>query len=273
MGPFRKSSPAATAHRMFRLLFAAALVLSASSAALVSAAVSADGSVDRLGLDPAVPRGRYVEARTAAVFAGACHYGAQLTTQGREAVVAWSFEGGVWNGQPLAGVDVVCAIAAPANLIEADAAGGTERRHSVVYVSKGAEPGARDAAVALVRERYARLLGEVREVRPAAIAFRSDERAYEVTVDGELALEGGLVLDRCCKMELQVWYAPFAKSRAGTAERAQLGERLGGGDVFDIEVGCSEVFRYRARRLGPVWERIGENNAFVGRFACVEDGK
>ncbi|MCA1632087.1 MAG: hypothetical protein LC774_17540, partial [Acidobacteria bacterium] len=49
-------------------------------------------------------RGVYVEARTASVFAGACHYNGELTTAGREAVLAWSVKEGSWGGVNLAGV-------------------------------------------------------------------------------------------------------------------------------------------------------------------------
>ena len=34
------------------------------------------------------PAGTYVEARTASVFAGACHYNSELVTAGREALLA-----------------------------------------------------------------------------------------------------------------------------------------------------------------------------------------
>lgn len=212
-------------------------------------------------LDASTPHGRYVEARTAAVFAGACHYGAQLTTQGREAVVAFGFDGGFADGLPLAGIDVVCAIAGDANLA------ADEQRRSIVYVSKDVDEARRAAAVRLVRTRYARLLGEVRDVRAVSIVHRVDESGYSVAIPAVLTVEGRLVPDRCCKMEQQVWYAPFGKSTRGTAELAQLGERLGGGDVFDVEIGCNDRFRYGERSLGPVWERFEENNGFVGRFA------
>jgi hypothetical protein len=33
--------------------------------------------------------GRYVEVRTAAVFAGACHYNGEVVTRGRDAILAF----------------------------------------------------------------------------------------------------------------------------------------------------------------------------------------
>lgn len=243
--------------RLFSL--SAAALLCAAPALARSAGAPSSATVS---LDPATPRGDYIEARTAAVFAGACHYGGQVTTQGREAVVAWRFDGGRAGGVELAGVEIVAAVSAEANL-NADG-----KRHSIVYVSRDVNEAQRKAAVELVRSRYAPLLGEVRSVRPVAIDFTKDKDGYAVAIPDVLDVEGSLVTDRCCKMELQVWYAPFGKGPGGrTAKLAQLGEKLGGGDVSQIEVSCNELFRYGERSLGPVWERVDENNGFVGRFA------
>src|SRR5918997_5447246 len=67
-------------------------------------------------------RGVYVEARTASVFAGACHYNGELTTAGREAVLAWNVTAGSWDGVDLAGVRALAVVSADANLSEARAA-------------------------------------------------------------------------------------------------------------------------------------------------------
>src|SRR6185312_16919690 len=60
--------------------------------------------------------GDYVEARTASVFAGACHYNGELVTTGRDAIAAWSFASGTWHGVDLSGVRAVAAISADNNL-------------------------------------------------------------------------------------------------------------------------------------------------------------
>jgi len=40
----------------------------------------------------------YVEVRTASVFAGACHYNGEVTTTGRDALMAWNVKSGQWRG-------------------------------------------------------------------------------------------------------------------------------------------------------------------------------
>ena len=54
--------------------------------------------------------GDYVEARTASVFAGACHYNGELTTTGRDAVMAWNITTGSWDGVRLAGVRALAVV-------------------------------------------------------------------------------------------------------------------------------------------------------------------
>jgi hypothetical protein len=197
--------------------------------------------------DAGLPRGRYVEARTAAVFAGACHFGGQRTTQGREAVCAWSFDGGSWRGVPLAGVDVVVALAAEENLDEPGA------RRSVAYVAADQPQAAREAALALVRARYGERLGELEVALVPTIARAFDGEGHRIDVPGVLALEGGLLPDRgCCAMPFDVWYEPLF-------------------DAQEALVVNHATFRYDDARLGRAFERTGENNGFSGRFAFARE--
>src|SRR5262249_49604793 len=68
-----------------------------------------------------VVTGDYVEARTAAVFCGACHYNGELSTTGRDALMAWSFKSGVQNGVSLAGVRAAAAVRSEENLSDTSA--------------------------------------------------------------------------------------------------------------------------------------------------------
>src|SRR5688572_7912758 len=60
--------------------------------------------------------GQYVEARTASVFTGACHYNGELVTTGQQAVLAWHFSAGQWQGVDLTGVRAMAAVSSDANL-------------------------------------------------------------------------------------------------------------------------------------------------------------
>src|SRR5215467_14990797 len=71
-------------------------------------------------------RGDYLEVRTASVFAGACHYNGEVTTTGRDAMMAWNVTSGKWQGVDLSGVRAMAIISADANLADKDAARKTE---------------------------------------------------------------------------------------------------------------------------------------------------
>jgi hypothetical protein len=192
------------------------------------------------------PRGRYVEARTASVFAGACHFGGEATTAGREALLAWHFEGGRREGVELAGLDAVAIVVGEANLA------GTEPRHAVLYVSDRASATQRDAVKALIVERAGKSLGAIDSVRTAPITASFGAETYSVESAGLFALTGALLPDRaCCKMPLQVWYEPF------TALDHPI-------------VGRDDEFRCSDKRVGRVWSRPGENASFSGAFRYDE---
>src|SRR5438105_12700672 len=61
-------------------------------------------------------QGDYVEVRTASVFAGACHYNGEVVTTGRDAIMAWNFAAGVWQGTDLAGVRAMAAVTSDQSL-------------------------------------------------------------------------------------------------------------------------------------------------------------
>src|SRR5438132_13368473 len=65
-------------------------------------------------------RGDYVEVRTASVFAGACHYNGEITTTGRDALMAWNVTSGKWSGVDLAGVRAVAIVTSEVNLSDLD---------------------------------------------------------------------------------------------------------------------------------------------------------
>ncbi len=187
-------------------------------------------------------RGRYVEARTASVFAGACHYGGERTTAGREAVLAWKIEAGAHEGVSLAGLDVVAVVAAQDNL--ADAA----ERESIVYLPEGTDDATRDAALAWLESEHAAAVGTVRDVRLAAIELESANGSFAVRAGDAVRLVGSDVADRaCCKMPSNVWYRPFAKVEQPIVGRVD-------------EFACDE------QALDRRWSTSGENCAFTGAF-------
>ena len=190
------------------------------------------------------PSGHYVESRTAAVFAGACHYNGEYCTEGREALCVWHFDEGFYAGVDLSGVDIALSLRADTNLAASDA--HTSR---ALYLSGDASA----QALELLRAREPELLRGAVVLESARIEthFGADG-SYAVEAGKLFALAGHALADRaCCKMPFNVWYTPFAT-------------------ITGRVVGDNQVFRMSDTRLGRVFERPGDNAAFTGTFRFAD---
>jgi hypothetical protein len=189
-------------------------------------------------------KGDYLEARTASVFAGACHYNGELTTTGRDALMAWRVTAGSWNGIDLAGVRAMAVVSADANLSDAWAA-----RRSELIVDSSASRAQAAAMIDAIESGYAAALGHVVSVRSAPIEFRHEEKAYAVNSQGFAAINmEAMPDDLCCKMPQLVWYEPLVP----------LAKR---------KVGYTTKALYAGGTVGDAWQRDGENSAFYGSFS------
>src|SRR4029077_12916309 len=105
-------------------------------------------------------RGDYVEVRTASVFAGACHYNGEVTTTGRDALMAWNVTSGKWQGVDLTGVRVMAIVSADANLSDSNVA-----RQSEIVIDRNASRSQAMAMLNAIKEKYATSLGKIVSVR------------------------------------------------------------------------------------------------------------
>ncbi len=187
--------------------------------------------------------GDYVEARTASVFAGACHYNGEVVTTGRDAVMAWSINSGVWKGTDLTGVRVFAAVSSTANLGEAQAT-----RKSEIIIDNSATERQAAAALELLKTKYGASLGQVVSVRRAPVSFRHESHDYKVQASDLAAISvEAMPNDDCCRMPNLVWYSPLVP-------------------LANRKVGYTVKAFYAGGRLGDMWQRADENSAFYGRF-------
>jgi hypothetical protein len=188
--------------------------------------------------------GDYVEVRTASVFAGACHYNGEVVTTGRDAIMAWNFTAGVWQGTDLAGVQVMAAVTSDESLGNEHAARKVE-----LIVDSSATDAQAKAVASLLREKSADRLGQIMTTRRAAITFQQKGHDYTVKSDGFASMSVTPMPDAaCCKQPNLVWYTPLTP-------------------VNDRKVGFTQNAAYTAGTLGDPWQREGENSAFYGAFA------
>jgi hypothetical protein len=187
--------------------------------------------------------GDYVEARTASVFAGACHYNGELVTTGCDAVIAWKIASGSWKGTDLAGVTAMAAVSCDDNLQDTSAT-----RQSEIVVNAAATPTQTAAFIDFVQKKCGGQLGKVASVRHGAVAFDHTNSTYTVNSDGfaEIKVES-MPNDECCKQPSLVWYSPLMP-------------------LVHRKVGYTLDSAYLAGNVGDPWQRSEENTAFYGGF-------
>ncbi len=188
-------------------------------------------------------RGDYVEVRTASVFAGACHYNGEVTTTGRDAMMAWNVTSGKWQDVDLTGVRVIAIVSSDSNLSDKDAA-----RESEIIIDSGATRTQSLAMMNALKEKYAASLGRIISIRNAPITFVRSGRTFAVATDEAAINVEGMPNDLCCKMPNLVWYTPLV----GLENR---------------KVGYTTNASYNGKVVSDSWERAGENSAFYGSFA------
>ncbi len=188
--------------------------------------------------------GDYVEARTASVFAGACHYNGELTTTGREAELAWHVRNGVWNGTSLDGLSALASVQSDASLGDENGA-----RRSVLYIDANATPAQFDALASAFKAKYAGSLGTVVAVKRAPIRFTRSADSFRVAAKGvtELSVDA-MPNHECCKQPNMVWYKPLV-------------------ELKDRRVGYTRASGIADKSVGTTWEKNNENTAFYGTFA------
>ena len=145
-------------------------------------------------------RGDYVEVRTASVFAGACHYNGEVTTTGRDALMAWNITAGKWNGVDLAGVRAVAIVTSEGNLSD----NGASRRSEII-IDRNASHSQAVAMLDVLKTRYVGALGKIVAVDIAPISFDHMGGSYTVTA-GRLASINveAMPNDLCCKMPTSI---------------------------------------------------------------------
>ncbi|HAF23182.1 MAG TPA: hypothetical protein DCK93_09785 [Blastocatellia bacterium] len=189
-------------------------------------------------------KGEYVEVRTASVFAGACHYNGELTTTGRDALMAWNVKSGKWQGVDLAGVRAVAIVSATENLAYNNAP-----RQSEIIIGENASDAQTRAMLEALKSRYLTSLGKIISVRRGPLSFEHKGQAYTVRANSFASIDiEPMPDDLCCKMPQLVWYSPLVpleNRKVGYTTKAVYE----GGDVCDP------------------WQRSGENSAFYGSFA------
>ena len=188
-------------------------------------------------------RGDYVEVRTASVFAGACHFNGEVTTTGRDAMMAWNVTNGSWQGVNLAGVRAMAIVNAADSLGNANAA-----RESKILIDASATRAQSLAMFNALKEKYASSLGKIVSVKNVPITFVRTGNTFAVATDKAAIDVEAMPNDLCCRMPNLVWYTPLV----GLENR---------------KVGYTTNANYSGTDVSEPWSSSDENSAFYGSFA------
>jgi len=169
---------------------------------------------------PAAISGDYVEVRSNLVYTCGCLFSGEQVTSGREAILAWAVRDGEYDGESLAGVKAVAIVKGPENLGFPQSA-----RRSVVFVH-AARQQAQNAMVAMLREYYGHVIGEVLSVEAVPISLDRDGERVTVNVRGlsRLVVRPSR-LPQDAHPGSFLWYEPFipvVESSLATAEYAKF---------------------------------------------------
>ncbi|RKU30749.1 hypothetical protein C6497_03460 [Candidatus Poribacteria bacterium] len=189
-------------------------------------------------------QGEYIEARSASVYVGACHFGSEYVEGGKEATMVWNIQQGNWNDVSLDGLTVVAVVSAKENL-----AIDFETRKSVLYIDTNTTPEQQAAVKDMLATKQAKELGTIVATQTAPINFSKNGTKYSVEVGKVLKLTANRYPCVHCTQPHQIWYKPLIA-------------------LDNPIVGKSEVYRYKDSYLTVNWQQGDTlNNVFVGSFS------
>jgi len=158
---------------------------------------------------PAVT-GDYVEARSNEVYTCGCLYSGQMTTAGREAILAWRITSGVYQGTSLAGVKVAAVIVGDANL-----GAYAAPRRTALYLDDSASDAQLQAIVALWRREYSQALGTISTVHRAPISFTQLSDGVRLSIPNLVEVQARKArLPEDAHPGSFLWYQPFVPLRS-----------------------------------------------------------
>jgi hypothetical protein len=167
------------------------------------------------GEAPAVS-GDYVEARSNEVYTCGCLYSGQMTTAGREAILAWRVTRGVYQGTPLAGVKVAAVVVGDANLGAYDSP-----RRTALYLDESASDAQLQAIVALWQREYARALGKIAAVHRVPISFTQQGDGVRLSIPNLVEVQARKArLREDAHPGSFLWYQPFVPLRSSSLATA-----------------------------------------------------
>jgi hypothetical protein len=214
--------------------------------AIVAAALIAMAGASLAAGGRGTVSGAYVEARTAEVFTGGCIMNSEAETVGRQAVLAWRVDRGVFNGVALDGLSIVAAVSGDRNLGMTEMGGEKPAVRSALFVDARANAAQQIALVAMANELSKGLVGTIVQVTRAPIEFVDHGSEIQVTAGpASLDVNKHMTHDPTCGA--MQWFHPLAS-------------------VDDATIGVAAQNLFTGSALGTKWSDPNKRSAFFGTF-------
>jgi hypothetical protein len=200
--------------------------------------------------EPAAPAlvGQYIESRTADIYP-ICIANGEVNLIGREAILAWHVDRGVWGNVALDGLTVIAVVRASNTLGDPDSSPLPARAKLIVDINANAKQ--RAALVNFVQEQAGELLTDIIAVEAAPIQFTRGKQP------GTAVLRAGNQL-RLATAALDVTMLPASE----VASYPPLASH-----VTNAIPAVSTESVYSGSELGVHWNESGRAGSFVGNFA------
>ena len=195
--------------------------------------------------------GEYLESRTCSVYTGPCFANAEMGLAGKEAVMAWKVDEGVWEGVSLDGLGAALVVTAE-NTLGDDGIFGMNpgKTAAVIVVDEKATAEQQQALVGFVKDSAKELTKNVVTIERAPIELRNNYlKGVGVFKAGNLAqIETREMRDGDCVCSNEVvYYQPLTE----VENRVPVFTRL---------------MSYQGDDLGRSWISRNERSAFIATF-------
>ncbi len=194
-------------------------------------------------------QGVYMEARTCQVYTGPCFANGEMGLTGKDAIMAWAVEKGIYNGVKLDGLKVILVINSQDTLGHQGIAGAGKVK-SVVLVDEKASDEQQEALISMARE-HAGKAGES--------IVRVDRSPIDMTLN-RTELTGNLAAGKAVKLVTR-------KARKGDcicSNEAAFYPPLA--QVTSFVPGVTIDGGFKGRGLGSTWSIPDSRTAYMGLF-------
>jgi hypothetical protein len=195
-------------------------------------------------------RGIYLEARTCQVYTGPCFANAEAGLAGKNAILAWSFDEGSFEGVELSGLKVVLVIDA-ADTLGFGGLDAARSVRSVILVDHHASPRQREALVQFVRAQSNHSSLDVRRIDSVPIEMSLDTQELSGRLQAgkiaRLVTRKARPGDCICSNEV-AYYPPLAR-------------------VAQFAPGVTIDGQFTGRGLGTRWSIPDTRSAYMATFS------